>query len=101
MRLIDADALNPMRCPRSIAEMREWIDNAPTIDACPYYHHEPTGEPFCEKDDRRHGEWLELNDPDATLENYYVCNQCGRMSNYNSNFCPNCGAKMDGERSEE
>ena len=33
MRLIDADALNPMRCPRSIAEMREWIDNAPTIDA--------------------------------------------------------------------
>ena len=35
MRLIDADALNPMRCPRSIAEMREWIDNAPTIDAVP------------------------------------------------------------------
>ena len=33
MRLIDADALNPMRCPRSIAEMREWIDNEPTIDA--------------------------------------------------------------------
>ena len=30
MRLIDADAINPMRCPRSIKEMREWIDNIPT-----------------------------------------------------------------------
>ena len=29
-RLIDADAINPMRCPRSIAEMREWIDELPT-----------------------------------------------------------------------
>ena len=29
-RLIDADAINPMRCPRSIAEMREWIDEQPT-----------------------------------------------------------------------
>ena len=33
MRLIDADTLNPMRCPRSIAEMREWIGKEPTIDA--------------------------------------------------------------------
>ena len=31
MKLIDADALNPMRCPRSIAEMRKWIDEQPTI----------------------------------------------------------------------
>ena len=30
MRLIDADAINPMRCPQSIAEMREWLDNIPT-----------------------------------------------------------------------
>ena len=30
MRLIDADAINPMRCPQSIAEMREWFDEIPT-----------------------------------------------------------------------
>ena len=30
MRLIDADAINPMRCPRSISEMRKWIDDPPT-----------------------------------------------------------------------
>lgn len=117
MRLIDADALNPMRCPRSIAEMREWIDNAPTIDAvpkhqlleetstldtCPYYHHEPTGEPFCEMEDRRHGKWtLKMN------ERFYwkECSMCGhkppRSDEYGtyieSNYCPNCGADMRGE----
>jgi len=112
MRLIDADALiekfSDLRAIYSCFDEEErfyytmyssvinLIEHEPMIDACPYYHHEPTGEPFCEKDDRRHGEWLELNDPDAILENYYVCNQCGRMSNYNSNYCPNCGAKMDG-----
>jgi hypothetical protein len=30
MRLIDADKINPMRCPQSIEEMREWIDSQPT-----------------------------------------------------------------------
>ena len=30
MRLIDIDAINPMRCPQSIAEMREWFDELPT-----------------------------------------------------------------------
>lgn len=29
-RLIDANAINPMRCPQSIAEMRKWIDEQPT-----------------------------------------------------------------------
>lgn len=33
MRLIDADKINPMRCPRSIEEMRKWIDEQPTVDA--------------------------------------------------------------------
>lgn len=28
--MIDADAINPMRCPRSISEMRKWIDDQPT-----------------------------------------------------------------------
>lgn len=31
MRLIDADAINPMRCPKSISEMREWINEQPTV----------------------------------------------------------------------
>ena len=44
----------------------------------------------------RHGHWIN--------ENFYThCSACGKMAIYDkygqefeSNFCPNCGAKMDG-----
>lgn len=44
-----------------------------------------------------HGEWLtvEYNDGSAFKE----CSNCGaRKQQRYYNFCPNCGAKMDGER---
>lgn len=28
-------------------------------------------------------------------ERKYGCNKCGNLNNIPSNFCPNCGAKMD------
>ena len=34
-RLIDADAINPMRVPQSVKEMRAWIDSQPTVEAIP------------------------------------------------------------------
>ena len=30
MRLVDVDSINPMRCPQTIAEMREWFNEIPT-----------------------------------------------------------------------
>ena len=35
MRLIDADAIYVWRCPHSISETREWIDEEPTVEAIP------------------------------------------------------------------
>ena len=106
MRLIDADALPRHGQRGGIVHWKD-IDNAPTIDAvanhqlseetstldiCPYYHHEPTGEPFCEMEDRWHGTWKDI-DGDGT---YWLCSVCGEVLCCNNNFCPNCGAKMDG-----
>ena len=71
MRLIDADKL-----PLDIEH--EDIDDAPTIDAV----------------EVKHGEW--------TYENHWwssfpECSCCGEMQTIESNYCPNCGAKMKGE----
>lgn len=45
----------------------------------------------------RHGEWREVNDKYPR----YVCTVCNHLfNNKNYNYCPCCGAKMDGERSE-
>lgn len=80
MRLIDTDAL-----PTLATELRlkngktkhfvgvefDDIRNAPTIDPV------------------RHGEWIDSS-------NGWMCTCCKMDTSKDWNFCPNCGAKMDG-----
>lgn len=50
----------------------------------------------------KHGKWMGASDGDGI-----VCSVCGSdfctlvLNVYNYNYCPNCGAKMDGEESGE
>ena len=53
--------------------------------------------------EQKHGKWIRKEnafyspfDP-CSHEFYYVCNQCGNESNWEYDYCKNCGAKMDGE----
>jgi ribosomal protein S27AE len=92
MRLIDADALiNEL----TGVEVRWWTDggytnyddttiteiinNLPTIEAVPVVH----------------GEWI----AGKLLFDNDVCSVCGTgiYNTHEMNFCPNCGAKMDGK----
>ena len=63
------------------SEDRDWLkrcfDEAPTIDAVPVVHGWWT---WCGED-----RWNDV----------YTCSVCGEMAMDDSNFCPNCGAKMD------
>lgn len=51
----------------------------------------------------RHGRWIECED--ATLDVYYKCSVCGNEwdiiegtpEDNNMKYCPECGARMDGE----
>lgn len=42
----------------------------------------------------RHGRWLCV---DTDEEQFFLCNRCKKKEYWESNYCPNCGAKMDGE----
>ena len=45
--------------------------------------------------DERHGRWEECGQYDVF--DYYQCSECGYFSfDGETNYCPNCGAKMDG-----
>lgn len=45
----------------------------------------------------RHGKWIDRNGAIvAPFWERYECSECGARSD-NSNYCPNCGALMDGE----
>lgn len=57
----------------------EWLDDAPTIDAVPVVH----------------GEWIRQG------AYFWRCSVCDTVTDYNGHYCPNCGARMDGERKEK
>ena len=90
MRLIDADRL------LQGYEDHDFIDthvvwNAPTVDAEPV----------------RHGRWLckrygvAFDGERFPFWTIAVCSECNKTSCDAGDYCPNCGAKMDGERKEE
>lgn len=81
-RLIDADALTD-----KLGTFMEWenagfvqkcIDDAPTIEAEPV----------------KHGRWVDI--PDRPQWDQKQCSLCGDIRCCQGNYCPNCGAKMDG-----
>ena len=90
MRLIDADSLPLGAFVEPRTEWHEgWNDAlyaakdaAPTVDAVEVVH----------------GRWISV---EARPHLIYECSICGDRWAYgemlNCNFCPNCGAKMDGD----
>ena len=93
MRLIDADSIHYTRLlsqqgldmelvPKAV------IDNTPTIDAEPV----------------RHGRWYpgsSIITGGVRLINFQCCSNCGAESTEYAKYCPNCGAKMDMEVTDE
>ena len=89
MRLFDADALadsayelwvhgTPDIIKALMNTLKGFIDEAPTIEAEPV----------------KHGRWVDNGIPESILSKCSVCGfSCGA---YTFNYCPNCGAKMDG-----
>lgn len=90
MRLIDADALESALADRvrrsnnsDFVAPPTWnsavdiVVNAPSIDAVLV----------------KHGKWIVIN-------GCVCCSVCGEP-NMEWNFCPNCGAKMDGGKDDE
>ena len=42
-----------------------------------------------------HGRWMWNEEGEIDWEHFYRCSNCGDKEYWESNFCPNCGAKMD------
>lgn len=42
-----------------------------------------------------HRRWIWNEEGEIDWEQFYRCSNCGNKEYWESNFCPNCGAKMD------
>ena len=52
----------------------------------------------------KHGEWELVNsceDENGDLVNMYSCSKCTAVSDEPTDYCPKCGAKMDGGNENE
>ena len=59
-----------------IETVLEYAENLPAADVAPV----------------RHGRWLCV---DTDTEQFFLCNRCKKKEYWESDFCPNYGAKMD------
>lgn len=97
-RLIDADAieyfpLDEVFNRNVMIAYKKRIDSMPTVDAEPV----------------RHGMWLPKHHYIAGYEfvSGHICSECGddalnaEGDEFLTDYCPNCGAKMDAERKSE
>ena len=101
MRLIDADAANVNDIPCSyggncdIDNVQMWLDEQPTVCVM-------NAEPV------RHGEWIKAHGMlPPEFFGKHKCSLCGHFAlswrighEELSNYCPNCGAKMDGGKQD-
>lgn len=67
----------------SDGKFQHWVEVQPSVEAEPV----------------RHGRWIdETFKPTGLVFHPYVCDQCGCHSESNFTYCPDCGARMDGEQ---
>lgn len=84
-------------CSKADVDLREMLDE---IEALPSADVQPV----------KHGRWINIYEycealdlRPSGLETYYWCSECDKAEKKTSDFCPNCGARMDlkdGEQNE-
>ena len=72
----------------SSLDVRRVICDAPAVDAEPVRHGRWETKEYTTEDS--FDDWIVIHHEE-------VCSECGKGQGERSNFCPNCGAKMDGE----
>ena len=61
------------------------VEDAPTVEAKPVVH----------------GKWIEFDIDYGGIPTVgYQCSECGQSNGFITDFCPNCGADMRGEKND-
>ena len=73
----ECDSYHGVRCRACwVDDTLDYIDSEPAADVAPV----------------RHGKWLCV---DTDTEQFFLCNRCKKKEYWESDYCQNCGSKMD------
>ena len=73
---------SPQKIPYlQAAKVLREVSDAPAADVAPVVH----------------GRWVCV---DTDTEQFFLCNRCKKKEYWESNYCPNCGCRMDGGDSD-
>ena len=91
IRLIDADALTDELIKGIEADTGKSVQTTFTKSVCMILCKAIEQQPTVDAEPVRHGKWREYPISDGM----YQCSKCGVLRFGKSNYCPNCGARMD------
>lgn len=57
--------------------------------------------PIVNNAETKHGQWQKHYESGTTVSDGFVSSCCDMWNERKTSYCPNCGAKMDGERKDE
>ena len=98
----EADAQKPEMSETDRKASEKWCEYCDHIEMCKWY---PFGGcefrslPKSKEQEKRHGLWKLFDKkkmPDGWTYRRYKCSECGFVGVGATNFCPWCGARMDG-----
>ncbi len=99
MRLIDADARVTVQSFDE--EHEEYVHTEMSVEEALDFATDEGCPPVVEAEPVRHGRWIPMYEltregilPDEPMG--YMCDQCKAKRKKRLNYCPNCGARMDG-----
>lgn len=82
------DALDKCHCGGKDENGRPWIYKENAVEAIEIVEPSPSAEP-------KRGTWIDTRGNTEWYAREYECSECGGTMLGESNFCPNCGAKME------
>lgn len=93
------EKLRTMPIPKQAGRANTWLDNcAAGVNAAIW---EVASFPAADVAPVVHGRWVTYYRSGTTVAEGYVSTCCDMWNNRKSDYCPNCGAKMDGGAGHE
>lgn len=95
---IDREAVYKKAC-RGCTRHGDEIGSCYEEEPCEELQSEFASAPAADVEPVRHGHWIPVN-TEYKHASLHKCSVCGGLLFYEFNYCPNCGAKMEGDEDD-